>query len=95
MTTRPENSPEILTASGAEPNLDAAKRAAADAVRYALLDARDHASPDNSATPSYLITLDGACALIVGLGAFRPANYNGVLDHLEHFDGTTTNLLYI
>lgn len=96
VTTHPENSPEILTASGAEPDLAAAKRAAADAVRYALLDAREHASPDNGSAPSYLVTLDGVCALVVGLGRCRPENYNGVLDSLERFDGTgETNLLYL
>ncbi|RRQ26227.1 hypothetical protein DK926_19745 [Rhodococcus sp. Eu-32] len=96
VTTHPENSPEIVTATGAEPNLDTAKRAAADAVRYALLAAREHASPDNGSAPSYLVRLDGTCALIVGLGRFRPENYNGVLDSLELFDGTAPpNLLYI
>ncbi|MFY2786876.1 hypothetical protein [Rhodococcus sp. MALMAid1271] len=30
-----------------------------------------------------------------GLGACRPANYIGVLDALEHFDGTSTHLLYM
>lgn len=96
VTTHPENSPEILTATGAEPHLKAAKRAAADAVRYALLDAREHASPDNGSAPSYLVTLDGACALIVGLGRCRPENYNAVLDRLELFDGSAPpNLLHI
>ncbi|QCB51822.1 hypothetical protein E5720_17470 [Rhodococcus sp. PAMC28707] len=96
VTTHPENNPEILTATGAEPNLDDAKRAAADAVRYALLDASDHVSPDNGSAPSYLVTLDGTCALIVGLSRCRPANYNGVLDSLERFDGTAPpHLLYM
>lgn len=96
VTTHPEDNPEILTATGAEPNLAVAKRAAADAVRYALLDAREHASPDNGSPPSYLVTLDGTCALIVGLGRYRPENYNAVLDSLEKFDGTAPpNLLYI
>ncbi|OZD86505.1 hypothetical protein CH260_24070 [Rhodococcus sp. 05-2256-B2] len=95
VTTRPENSPELLTASGADTTLADAKRAAADAVRYALLDAAEHTSPDNGCAPSYLVTLDGTCALIVGLGRCRPANYNGVLDSLERFDGTAPpHLLY-
>ena len=96
VTTRPENSPELLTDSGAETTLDDAKRAAADAVRYALLDAQSHADASSNATPpTYLVSIDDECALIVGLGACRPANYNGVLDALEHFDGTSTHLLYI
>ncbi|OZD85310.1 hypothetical protein CH260_20405 [Rhodococcus sp. 05-2256-B2] len=96
VTTRPENNPEIITSSGAEPDLATAKRAAADAVRYALLDAREHVSPDNGCAPSYLVTLDGNFALIVGLGRCRTANFNGVLDSLERFDGTgEMNLLYL
>ncbi|WP_235579032.1 MULTISPECIES: hypothetical protein [unclassified Rhodococcus (in: high G+C Gram-positive bacteria)] len=96
MTTHPENSPEILTASGAEPNSETAKRAAADAVRCALLDAREHASPDNGCAPSYLVTLGGDFALVLGLGRCRLENYNGVLDSLERFDGTGNNhLLYL
>ncbi|WP_235581709.1 hypothetical protein [Rhodococcus sp. Leaf278] len=59
VTTHPEDNPEILTATGAEPNLECAKLAAADAVRIALLDAREHASSDNGTPPSYLVTLDG------------------------------------
>jgi len=35
VTTRPDRRPETITAAGAEPSLDAAKRSAADAVRYA------------------------------------------------------------
>lgn len=96
VTTHPENNPEFLTASGAEFTLIDAKRAAADAVRYALLDATDHASPDNGCAPSYLVTLDGTCALIVGLGRCHPANYSGVLDSLERFDGSAPpHLLYM
>ncbi len=96
VTTRPDRRPEIITDAGAEPSLDAAKRAAADAVRYALLDAQGHADASPTATPpTYLVTIDGACALIVGLGACRPGNYTGVLDNLERFDGTATHLLYL
>ncbi|MDV6230512.1 hypothetical protein [Rhodococcus cercidiphylli] len=96
VTTHPEDNPELLTATGAEPNLECAKLAAADAVRIALLDAREHASSDNGTPPSYLVTLDGTCALIIGLGSCRPENYNAVLDSLEQFDGTAPpNLLYI
>jgi hypothetical protein len=96
VTTRPDRRPETITAAGAEPSLDAAKRASADAVRYALLDAQAHAdaSPTNT-PPTYLVTIDGACAFIVSLGACRPGNYTGVLDNLEHFDGTATHLLYL
>ena len=96
VTTRPDRRPETITAAGAEPSLDAAKRAAADTVRYALLGAQDHANASTTNTPpTYLVSIDGDCALIVGLGACRPANYTGVLDNLEHFDGTATHLLYL
>lgn len=94
VTTRPDRQHETITAAGAEPSLDKAKQMAADAVRYALLDARSLAAA-NGTPPTYLVTIDGQCALIVGLGACRPGNYNGVLDDLEHFDGTSTHLLYI
>ena len=40
VTTRPNRRSETITAAGAEPRLDQAKRMAADAVRYALLDAQ-------------------------------------------------------
>ena len=96
VTTHTEHNPEILTDAGAEDNLDAAKKAATAAVRTALLDAREHASPTTGRAPSYRITLDGTCALIIGLTRCQPANYNGVLDNLERFDGTApTNLLYL
>lgn len=96
VTTRPDRRPETITDAGAETSLDVAKRAAADAVRYALLDAQAHADTSPTATPpTYLVTIDGTAALIVGLGACRPANYTGVLDNLERFDGTSTNLLYL
>ena len=96
VTTRPDRRSETITAAGAEPRLDQAKQMAADAVRYALLDAQSHADASSNATPpTYLVSIDDECALIVGLGACRPANYNGVLDALEHFDGTSTHLLYI
>lgn len=95
VTTRPNHRPEIITASGAEPSLEKAKQCAADAVRYALLDARDLAAP-NGTPPTYFVTIDGDCALIVGLGACRAANYNGVLDSLERFDGSAPpHLLYL
>jgi hypothetical protein len=87
VTTHPEGNREVLTATGAESDLASARRAAADAVRYALLDAHEFSS-DNGTAPSYLVTFDGVCALIVGLGACRPTNYNGVLDSLERFDGS-------
>lgn len=94
VTTRPDHHRDRLIASGAEPNLEQAKQCAADAVRYALLGAAD-TTRQHGTPPTYLVTIDGTCALIVGIGACQPANYNGVLDALEHFDGTATNLLYL
>lgn len=95
VTTRPDSHPEIISASGAEPSRDDAKRAAADAIRTALLDAATLVS-DNGTPPSYLATIDGDNVLIATLGDCRPANYEGILDALEQFDGTAPpNLLYL